>query len=198
MLLQCQSCIMLLRVDHEQVQVRIPTPILSLLPPPCTTISVHAALLSLSSCLLVAISVVQCDIRGFYHHRPPIIHCLHHNFRKFGENGTLHTLFLSISPLIFLLRTVFRVSYTQGNHIFVPRSAHISRYTGQNRRERRDVYQASALFVSYPFSHLLFGVAATSPEFSPVCTCRLHYYLRPRTRFRLSGTYISRCPRLPA
>ncbi|PBK84657.1 hypothetical protein ARMGADRAFT_600055 [Armillaria gallica] len=84
MLLPCQSCVMPLRVDHEQVQVRIPTLILSLLPPPSPLLRFTPCLFSLSSCLLVAIFVVQCAICSFYHHtRPPIMHCFH---RKFGEN----------------------------------------------------------------------------------------------------------------
>nr|KAK0186144.1 hypothetical protein F5146DRAFT_1069486 [Armillaria mellea] len=53
-------------------------------------------LFSLFSCLLVAISVVQCAICGLYHLRLPIMHCFYLNFRIFGENGMLHTLFLAL------------------------------------------------------------------------------------------------------
>ncbi len=143
-----------LHVDHEQVQVRIPTTILSLLPPPSPLLWFTPRLFSLSSCLLVAIPVVQCAICGFYHHRPPIMHCFH---RKFGGEWYIaHSVSNGLTILIFLFRTISRVSYMQENHLFAPRLVHISRYTGQNRRERRDVYQASAFFVSCPFSHLLF------------------------------------------
>ncbi len=132
---------------------------------------------------------MQCAICGFYHHRPPIMHYFHRNFRKVEESGILHTL---------------------------SQSAHISRYTeGNVMRIRRVLCSFLVLSLTFffgvaatgpefaPFALVAFITAyALSPDFGfpvpiyhgvPTCLHNLPRYVCWNSQYFVPNTDYTCC-----